>query len=230
MMLGDDKAAALLRMSETQQAKEETFGKVVSRDSIENLTDLIIRATRKNQYTLIIDDATGMNKTGKKVIEKLKNHFHIVMAARQLKFADSQTVSNFEVIQLKNLPRHEATDLVLKLSYKFIDQIEDLELYKNHIWDKTAGNPLYIYEFVERYKKEGLITSATITNVEHTTGLKEVDLFPVVVMSIASLSALRYIVKGTGGDPAPFYLIAGVAMVFLFFGRSIMMKGKRKWL
>ena len=229
-MVMDSKDRALLNMANVQEEKEKTFGKIISRDSIDNLTDLAIKATRKNQYTIIIDDGTGINKAGKKVIEKLKNHFHIVMAARQLKFQDSQTVSNFEIIQIKNLPRREAIDLILKLSYKFIDQIEDLELYKNHIWDKTAGNPLYIYEFVERYRKEGLVTVDTITNVEHTTGLKEVDLFPVVVMGIASLSALRYIVKGTGGDPAPFYLIAGIAMIFLFFGRTIMTAGKRKWI
>jgi hypothetical protein len=118
----------------------------------------------------------------------------------------------------------------MKLSYKFVDQIEDLELYKNHIWDKTGGNPLYIYEFVERYRKEGFLSTAMITQIEHTTGLKEVDLSKIVIMGIASLSALRYIVRGTGGDPAPFYLIAGISMVFLFFGRTIMQAGKRKWI
>lgn len=218
-----------LRIAATQEEKEALFGKIISRDSIDNLTDLAIRACKKSAYTLLIDDATGINKAGRKVIEKLKNHFHIIMAARELKIEVSATISNFEIIELKNLPRYEAIDLIQKLSYKFIDQIEDLELYKNHIWDKTGGNPLFIYEFVERYRKEGLITAETITTIEHSSGLQEVDLFPLVVGIIASMSAMRYIVKGTGGDPAPFYLIAGVAMVFLFFGRSIMSAGKRKW-
>jgi hypothetical protein len=215
---------------ELMRRKEEVIGKVISRDSITNLIDLCTKVCEPMEYTLIIDDITNVGRPGVLALEKLKNHFHIIAACRRLKIDKKTAVTNFQHIQLQNLQRHEAIDLIQKLTYPFIDRIEDYELYKNHIWEQTAGNPLYMYELIDRYRKEGYVTTEVTRDISHTSGMKEVDLFPVIIGLVACLSALRYMAKATGGDSGPFYLIAGLGMIALFFGRALMQAGKRKWI
>ena len=228
-LLEIDKEMTQVLGEELMRQKEAIIGKVISRNSIHNLVDLCTKVCQPLEYTIIIDDITRLGKPGVQAMEKLKNHFHLIVACRQLKIDYQTAVSNFQRIDLKNLARHEAIDLIQKLSEPILERIEDYELFKNHIWEQTAGNPLFIYELIDRYKKEGHITTEITREINHTSGIKETDLFPLVVGLIACLSALRYMARATGGDSGPFYLIAGIGMIFLFFGRSLMRAGKRKW-
>lgn len=226
---GVDLLDAKETLEAVQALREETIGKVISRDSIHNLIELAKKITEVQKWTIIIDDVTNMGRNGVIALEKLKNHFHIIMAARQVKIVYQSAVSNFQRVELKPLSRGQALDLVQKLSYKFMDRIEDYELYKSHIWEQTGGNPLYIYELADRYRKENEIDNQTIRDINHTSGLKEVNLFTLFIGLVACTTALRYIGKANGGDQGPWYLIAGIGMVFLFFGREMMRYGKRKF-
>ena len=52
--------------------------KVVMKETIKRLTELAIQVTEKGEYTILIDDVTDITKSGVRMLEKLKNHFHII--------------------------------------------------------------------------------------------------------------------------------------------------------
>lgn len=209
--------------------QEADIQKVVTKKSVPNLIKLIIKTTTKDEYTLVIDDLSSVTASGVTALEHLKNHFHIIAAARKIKYSHASFLSNFQKIELSPLPRLESTKLIIELSKPLISKIEDLEAYKNHIYDQTNGNPLFIREMIERYSKERLITLEHINNIRHTAALKEIDLSAPVIIALSSLMIMRYIGGELGDDTGAFRLFGGFFMLFALFARSIFTAGKRKF-
>lgn len=209
--------------------QEADIHKVVTKKSIPNLINLIIKTTEKNEYTLIIDDLSNLTASGVTALEKLKNHFHIMAAARQVKYAQASFLSNFQKVEITPLSRLESTQLIIKLSQPMRDRIEDLEAYKNHICDQTDGNPLFIREMIERFGKEPLITLEHLSSIRHTAALREIDLSVPVIIAFSSLMVLRYIGGELGDDAGAYKLFGGSFMLFALFARSIFTAGKRKF-
>ena len=210
--------------------QEADIHKVITKKSVPNLINMIIKSTQKNEYSLIIDDLTNVTAAGVTALEKLKNHFHIVAAARKIKYSHASFLSNFQKIDINPLSRLESTQLILKLSQPMFSRIEDLEAYKNHIYDQTAGNPLFIREMIERYGKETLITLEHINSIRHTAALKEIDLSAPVIIGLSSLMVMRYIGGELGDDTGAFRLFGGAFMLFALFARGIFTAGKRKFI
>lgn len=209
--------------------QEADIHRVVTKKSIPNLINLIIKTTEKNEYTLLIDDLSNLTASGVTALEKLKNHFHIMAAARQIKYSQASFLSNFQKVQISPLSRLESTQLIMKLSKPMRDRIEDLEAYKNHISDQTDGNPLFIREMIERYGKEPLITLEHLSSIRHTAALREIDLSAPVIIGFSSLMVLRYIGGELGDDAGAFKLFGGSFMLFALFARGIFSAGKRKF-
>ena len=209
--------------------QEADIHKVVTKKSIPNLINLIIKTTEKNEYTLIIDDLSNLTASGVTALEQLKNHFHIMAAARQIKYSHASFLSNFQKVEVTPLSRLESTQLIIKLSKPMRDRIEDLEAYKNHICDQTDGNPLFIREMIERYGKEPLITLEHLSSIRHTAALREIDLSAPVIIGFSSLMVLRYIGGELGDDAGAFKLFGGSFMLFALFARGIFSAGKRKF-
>ena len=199
----------------------------LTKDSTKNLVDLLKRITKPGEYTLIIDDVTDVTPTGVKVLEEMRNHFHIIAAARNIKIDKAGFLTNFQIIDIKNLARPEALELIHRLSYDVMDSIEDYEMYKNHIWEQTNGNPQYIYELIERYRKEEYIANETIREIRHNAANPEIDFTPVVLVGLASLIILRYLGRELGEDG--YQLIGGIALVFALFARQFFRSFKRKF-
>ncbi len=202
---------------------------LIYRETIKRITDLLIQVTEPQEYTIIIDDVSRIPPTGVNALEKLKNHFHIICAARQVKIANISFLTNFERIQLKELPRPEAITLINQVSKDLIDSIEDYESYKNHIYENTNGNPLFIIEMINRYKKEPHISTEVIKNYRHTAAYQEFDLSMVLIIILSSLMVMRYISGEIGDDSGAFRLIGGVFLMFALFARNIFRVGKRKF-
>ncbi len=209
--------------------EEKTVAEIVEKKAIKFLVEDLIALTQKAEWTLLIDDVTRITPRGVATLERLKNHFHIICAARQVEVKKGTFLSNFERIDLRPLPRAEATELAMKLSREFLDRVEDIEAYKNHIWENTQGVPLFVYEMVERYSKEQHVSLEVTKEIRHTAALQEVNVSIIVILIFASFTSLRYFAKAAGGDNTPYIILAGIGMLFLVFGRPLIQLTRRKY-
>ena len=212
-----------------KQLNKNDIDTLVYRETIKRMTEMLIQITEQQEYTLLIDDVTRIPPTGVLALEKLKNHFHIICAARRIPITKSSFLTNFERIELKPLSRPESIELINRVSQPILEKIEDYETYKNHIFENTNGNPLFIIEMIERYSKEPEITLEVIRDYRHTGALKEFDFSLVLVIFLSSLMVLRYISGELGDDSGALRLFGGIFLMFALFARNIFRAGKRKY-
>lgn len=203
--------------------------KLATRESIKRLCELAIQATTPKEYTLIFDDLTDITKYGVTIMEKLKNHFIIIAAARRIKLEHSTFLSNFEKIELQPLSRPESIELINKLSLPIANRITDYEAYKNRIWEDTQGIPLYIIEMIERLSKEPLITPETTATIRHTASKQEIDFTLPLIVLFSSLMVLRYLGNELGDNAGALKLIGGLGLIVAIFSRHIFRTLKRKF-
>ena len=161
----------------------------ITRDSVKNLCNLIIKVTAKREYTILIDSLDNITNKGVQTLEFLKDHFVIIGAAREIKIEKSSFIWNFDIIKLKNLQRPEAIDLIHRLSYNL--QVDDLDVFKNHVYEQTDGNPRAIYEMCDRYQKETHLSTARIREIKHIGAVPEMDCTLIVLIFLAVVACLR---------------------------------------
>ena len=205
---------------------KEQMQKNIQRESTIDLCNKIIEVTEKKEYILLIDDISKITPTGKKIIEKMKDHFTIVCGARQIKANDTSFLWNFEQIEIKPLPRHFALILINQKSSGL--EIENWELYRNHIFNQTNGNPRAICELVERYKKEPFLSNEIVREIRHIGALKEIDMSWTIVLFLGVIMATRYM-AGEMGAPA-LKFIGGIAMILLLMLRPLQRSLSRRFL
>ena len=136
-----------------------------------------------------------------RILEKLKNHFHLIVAAREIKIDKGSFLSNFEKVELKKLNRVEAIKLINLASRPLVKRIEDYEAYKNHIWESTNGNPLFTLEMIDRYSKEPDISLEVTKDLRHTSAIPALDMSLPFVIIISSFMLLRYCLLYTSPSP-----------------------------
>lgn len=209
--------------------KDADINRVMTRESISRIVELISKVVEPKEYTLVIDDLSNVTKGGIVVLEKLKNVFHIIAAARRIKINQSSFLTNFQKLEVGSLQRHEATKLIMYLTKNMRDRVEDFETFKNHIYEQTNGNPMYIYELVERFGKEPDITIEQIRDIRHHAAYSEIDISIPIVVMISSLMVLRYIGGEFEDDSGAFKLFGGAFLLFALFARNIFKLGKRKY-
>jgi hypothetical protein len=198
----------------------------LSRQSVSYLCDEIKRIVIPKQYVLKIKQFDNVTKAALKVLESFKDTFVILTTATEISVTKAPFFWNFEKIELKKLNRLQSFELIHKLSYDV--EIEDYEIYRNHIWQQTDGNPKAITEMVERYRREPRLVADTIRSVEFSDAIKEFDFSYIVVLLIASLAIMRYM-TGELDNPA-FRFIGGMAMILLLMSRAFVARTKRKLL
>jgi len=200
--------------------------KKIQRENVIHLCDTIISSVKKQEYVLIIDDITRITNTGKKVIERLKDTFTIIASARQLKANNTSFLWNFERLSIKSLERKYALQLINQLASGL--EIENIEVFRNHILDQTNGNPRAITELIDRYKKEPFLDSQTIKEIKHTGALKEIDMTWLVFVFLGMTTVLRYMARDF--DEPALRFIGSIAMVTLIIIRPLMNSFKRKFI
>ncbi len=210
-----------LIFSDFDMKKTETK---LNRESIPNLCEEVKKLVEPKEYTLVIDSVDRITPRAIKALEVLKDTFTILCSAREIPLNKSSFLWNFEIIKLKPLDRSATLDLVHKLSYDL--DVEDYELFKNHIWEQSNGNPRVIYEIIERYRKEPVITSEVVRDIRHFGSMKEFDMSLLIIIFLASLAILRYLSREVDNDSYRF--IGGVAMVLLVISRYFFQHMKRK--
>lgn len=205
---------------------KENLKTKLQRDSVNTLIEEIIKITSRHEYILMIDNVDHITTKGMKTIEKLKEHFIIITTAREILINKTSFIWNFEKVNIENLNRSNSLELIYKLSSDL--EIENFELYRNHIYDQSAGNPRVIFELCQRYRKELIVTEDVVRSVRHIGGIAEIDMSFVVVFILAGVSILRYTSREIGGENLRF--IGGIALVLLMLSRYFLSKMKRKFL
>ena len=198
----------------------------LQRDSTARLLEEILNITAKYEYILMIETVDGITAKGMKVIEQLKDHFVIVATAREIPISKANFLWNFERIEIQPLTRSQSLELIHRLSSDM--DIEDMEVYRNHIYDQSAGNPRIIYELCDRYRKELVITDDVVRSVKHIGGIPEIDMTFLIVFILAGVAVLRYTSREVGGTNYRF--IGGIALVLLMMSRFFLSKMKRRFI
>lgn len=198
----------------------------LQRDSVHNLIEEIIKITTRHEYVLMIDNVDGITAKAMKCIEQLKDHFIILTTAREVPISKASFLWNFERIPINNLSRAASLELIHRLSYNL--EVEDRELYRNHIFDQSNGNPRVIFELCERYRKELLLTDDVVRSIRHIGGIPEWDMSFLVVFILAGITVLRYTSHEVGGTSLRF--IGGIALVLLMLSRFFLGRVRRKFI
>ena len=203
----------------------DEINKKIQRENVIHLCDTIIASVPAFEYCLIIDEISAITPTSKKVIERLKDAFIIVAGAREIKAVNTSFIWNFEKLELKNLPRREAMQLINQLANNI--EVQDREMFWNHIFDQTIGNPRAITELINRYKKEPFLDTQTIREIRHSGALPEIDMTWIVVVSLGFLTCLRFLSREM--DEPALRFVGSIAMIMLFLIRPLMASFKRKF-
>ena len=105
-------------------------------------------------------------------------------------------------------------------------EVEDMALFRNHIYEQSNGNPRVIFELVERYRKETFVTNEVVRQVRHYGSLKEIDMSIIVLIVLGGMAILRYLSMETGESSMKFF--GGAALILLLVFRNIFRGSKRK--
>lgn len=202
---------------------------VLTKSSQKRVLDLICGCVEHKEFTIIIDDLTNLTKSGVIVLERLKEKFHMIVAARKIKIDHSTFLSNFERLEVKPLSRDVSTSLIYSLSKNMRNRIEDYEAYRNYVYSQSLGNPMKLIELVERLSKEQYIGYSELETINHVNSKNTVDFSVPIILMICSLMIMRYIKPSIGSDQNAFRLIGGASMIFALFARQLFQYTKRKF-
>jgi hypothetical protein len=197
----------------------------LNRLSVRSLCDEIKKVVEVKEYVLLIDSVDRITPKAVKTLEELKDTFTIITSAREIPLNKNSFLWNFEIIKVKPLERRFSLDLINRLSYDL--DIEDYELFRNHVHEQTNGNPRAIYEIIERYRKEPVITSDVVRDIRHYGSMKEIDMSLLVIIFLASLAVLRYVSREVDNDS--FRFIGGASLIALIIFRYLFGFTKRKF-
>ena len=197
----------------------------LNRASINNLAQEICKAVKPKEYILSIDSVDTITPRGVKVLEELKDYFVLFCGARALKIDRSSFAWNFDKLEVKPLKRSDAIQLIEKLSYDV--SVEDRALFRNHIYEQSNGNPRVIFELVDRYRKEPLITNEVVRTIRHTASLKEIDMTFVIFVVFGGMYLLRYLSREVDNDAYRF--LGGLALVLAMLFSKLVPKFRRKF-
>ena len=196
----------------------------INKLSVRNLAEEICKAVKPKEYIISIDSVDRITPKGVQILELLKDHFIIFAAAREVKLDRSSFAWNFDRIDLKTLDRPKSMELINKLSYDI--SMEDPQLFRNHIYEQSAGNPRVIYEIIDRYRREPVITNEVVKNIRHTASLQEFDLTFVIFIGFGLMYMLRYLSREMDNEALRF--IGGAALVMMLLSRQFFGFTKRK--
>jgi hypothetical protein len=220
-----DKEAAMKMLYQEQDAGQVTIK--LQKESLPNLTRLLMQVVGKQEYILKIGDISGVTPTVAKSIEMLRDHFTIVATARTIQMSQTAFMWNFERVELKNLPRPAALRLTHALTVNL--DPEDQEHLRNKVWDMSEGNPRMIHELCGRFQKEPVLDRETVGDIcANYIGkqLQEIDMSLMLLLIFGGLAVMRYLSHEMGNPSMRF--IGGCFMILMMFGRFFFRGSKRK--
>lgn len=200
--------------------------KRVQRENTIQLCDTIIATVKPKEYILIIDDISRITPNGKKMIERLKDAFVIICAARAVRANNTSFIWNFEILKIKELNRNYAMQLIQQLSAGM--QVENWELFRNHIYEQSNGNPRAITELINRYKKEPFITNEVVREIKHVGALPEFDMTFIILLFLGIITAMRYMSREL--DEPALRFIGSIGLILLIVSRPLLRTLKKTFI
>ena len=200
--------------------------KKVQRENTIHLCDAIIASVKPKEYILIIDDITRVTPTAKKTIERLANAFVIIAGARAVKANDISFIWDFEILKLNPLNRKFSIQLIQQLSSGL--EVENWELFKNHIYEQTNGNPRAITELIQRYRKEPVLTNQKIREIKHVGALQEIDMTFIIVLFLGIITAMRYMSREL--DEPALRFIGSIGLILLIVSRPLLRRLSKRFI
>jgi hypothetical protein len=195
---------------------------VITKLSVKRQMEVLKQLTEPNEYTIIIDDATGVTKSNIPTLEALRSHFHIIAAAREIPISFTSWLTNFERLRIEPLKRIEAIELIKRQADDFRTQIEDMTAFQTAVYSATNGNPLAIGEMVQRWRVEGYVRADSIQTITHNGARKERNFAPIILSVIAVAAMWKFYLKeASEGDKEAGMLFGGAAILILMFSGRI---------
>ena len=204
----------------------EEVEKKLQRESALFLADKIKTLVEPKEYILLIDNITDITPSSKRIIERLKDTFTIIAAARRIKANETSFLWNFEKVEIKNLNREHSIKFIQQNSFGL--QVENWEDFRNHIYGQTNGNPRAMDDMIQRYKVEPFLTLEVIKNLKHSGALPEIDFTFIIVIFLGVVTALRYASREL--DEPALRLIGSVALILMIVSRPLFSQLKRKFI
>jgi hypothetical protein len=187
----------------------------LSRHTMKNLAKAICEVVQPQEYVLVIDTVDRIPPRVVDVFETFKDHFTIITTAREIPLNKTSFLWNFETLKIEPLERSHSLDLISKLSNNM--EVEDFEQYRNYIWNKSDGNPRVIFEMIDRFRKEPVISKDVVRSIDHYGSLKEYDMSLFILIGLGFMAIFRYYGRETGDTS--FTFLGGVAMILLILSR-----------
>ncbi|AZZ57800.1 tyrosine-type recombinase/integrase [Riemerella anatipestifer] len=204
----------------------EAVEKKIQRESALFICDKIMTIVEPKEYILLIDNITDITTASKRIIERLKDTFVIICAARYIKNSNTSFLWNFEKIDLKNLSRENAIKFIQQNSFGL--EVESWEDFRNHIYQQTNGNPRAMAEMIDRYRKEPFLTLDIVKNIKHSGALPEIDFTFIIVVFLGIITALRYASREL--DEPALRMIGSIGLILLIISRPLFKELKRKFI
>lgn len=203
---------------------------VITKASAKRIVEVLTQITEKHEFTIIVDDASRITPSVIAPLEMLAKHFHMIVAARSIPISQASWLSNFQKVEVGVLNRVESRELIRLTSEDFADKIEDREMFTNHIYENTAGNPLAIVEMCQRYSVEKFIRIEDIAAITHTSARKGRSFVPFMLILLGCVVVGKFYAKeAMEADKEAFMIFGAAAMVVLMFGRLGINSIKRKF-
>lgn len=203
---------------------------VMQKESTAYLLETLFAITERGKWTLMIEDISRLNPSQCAMLEKFKDHFHVVTAARSVKIQYQSFLTNFQRLDIENFDRNRARQFIFLSTRHMVGRIANYQRFETHVWNETGGNPGLMKELIERLGKEAYIGDDELGEVAVVGRKSKFDLTVVVLLLLGSLMLFRYYGKIAGGHDAPlFTLIGGAALVFVLFARTIFQSVKQRF-
>jgi hypothetical protein len=182
------------------------FLKQHTRTTVYGWTRLVTQAVPPRQWLLIVDDVSGLTRVQGQLLDQLGERFAILAAAIELPRAERRRFARFKRVQLANLCRKDATQLMRqRLAGARMDNPRLAEAY---LWHQSVGNPRALVEMIEQLRREPAITEDAARNLEYPGARPQLDLTPIILIPAVFLVAARFVARGLGDTEA--YILAGV--------------------
>jgi integrase/recombinase XerD len=199
----------------------------VSKESVQNLVQVLCSLTKPKEYILLIGHADDVTPTSSRALEQLKAHFTIVTSARKINPTTSAWAWDFERIQVKPLGREDTVRLFHRLTGTL--EFRNREYIQQKVWDTSEGNPRIITELAERLGKEENVTPEITDEIASNYigyQVKEMDMSLVLLIALGGFAVLRYVGRANGDKDLQ--MIGGMVMVVLLFARYFFNGTKRR--
>jgi integrase/recombinase XerD len=194
------------------------------RESIGSLCSMILQNSSPQEYILTVDTADRIAPRAVDCLERLKDHFVIVVCAREVALNKGTFLWNFQTIKVDPLTRRDSFQLIDRLTNDL--EAEDWDLLRNHVYEQSAGNPRVIRELCDRYHKESYLDAITIRAITHFGSLRELDFTWTIFAGLAVLTVLRYMSREV--ENANLRFIGGCALIALLLAKSFSKFTKRR--